>query len=487
MKTLTLTIAGILLAAVISAQALPFKYQAVLRNEAGEIIQNQNVSLRFSILSGESAENEMYSEIFDLSTNDFGQININIGEGLSVYGDYENVDWSNEYVWLRVELDENAGLNFEELGTSRLLAVPFANYAAKADYNKLDNLPQLFDGDYNSLTNIPESFNGDYYSLSNLPELFSGEYNDLSNRPALFNGDYSELTNTPELFSGDYNDLTNKPVLFDGTWTNLSGKPTFATVATSGSYNDLNSKPNLNLYATKDMGGQSITNLATPINNTDAATKEYVDALEAKLAALEDILIVNGTILKDYDGNIYRTVAIGTQIWMAENLRTTHYADGTPIPVYYSANNNSANDESYGILYRWSTAMNGAATSSANPSGVTGICPSGWHLPSDAEWKTLEAYLGMDVSQQNTNMAWRGTNQGTQLNPGGSTGFNADFAGIRYDFNQFVQFGTKASYWSSTTGTSNASYYRTLEDGNPQVWRNYILHTYYLSVRCVKD
>jgi uncharacterized protein (TIGR02145 family) len=533
MKTLTLTIAGILLAAVISAQALPFKYQAVLRNEGGEIIQNQNVSLRFSILSGESAENEMYGEIFDLSTNDFGQININIGEGLSVFGDYEDVDWNNEFVWLKVELDENAGLDFEELGTSRLLAVPFANYAAKADYNKLDNLPSLFDGDYNSLTSAPELFSGDYNELSNLPVLFNGDYSELTNAPELFSGNYDDLTNIPalfdgtwtslsgkpifqtvafsgsyhdleelpilfsgsyndlsnkpSLFSGNYNDLTNKPALFDGTWTSLTGKPTFATVATSGSYNDLSSKPNLTVYATKDMGGQNITNLGDPVNTNDAATKEYVDELEAKLEALEEMLVSYGTMVRDYDGNIYNTVKIGTQTWMAENLRTTHLADGTPIAEYYSANNNSANDESYGLLYDWTTTMNGSASSSSNPSGVTGICPTGWHVPSDSEWKTMEAFLGMDASQLSINMAWRGTDQGTQLKPGGSTGFNVNFAGIRYNFNQFSQFGTRSSYWTSTTGTTTAGLYRSFEVNNAQVWRNSMQYTYYLSVRCVKN
>jgi uncharacterized protein (TIGR02145 family) len=410
-------------------------------------------------------------------------------------------------------------MDFTEMGTSRLLAVPFANYAAKADYNKLDNLPELFDGNYNSLTNIPESFNGDYNSLSNLPELFSGNYNELSNLPVLFdgewnslngkpdfasvattgnyleltnlpvlfNGDYSELTNAPELFSGNYNDLTNKPVLFDGTWTSLSGKPTFATVATSGSYHDLGSRPDLSVYATKDMGGQNITNLGNPVNTSDAATKQYVDELEAKLAALEEMLVSYGTMVKDYDGNIYNTVKIGTQTWMAENLRTTHAADGTPIAVYYSANNNSANDESYGLLYSWATMMNGAATSSANPSGVIGICPSGWHVPSDSEWKTLETYLGMEAAQLNLTMAWRGTDQGTQLKPGGITGFNADFAGVRYNFNQFTQFDDSGTYWTSTQANTTTAYYRKVSITETGIYRNPLIKDYYASVRCVKD
>jgi uncharacterized protein (TIGR02145 family) len=580
MKTLALTIIALTVSVVLLAQGtMPFKYQAVLRTENGEIISDQDVTLRFSILSGESFDFLQYAETYDVTTNEYGMVALNIGEGMPAEGDFEDINWSEEFTWLKVEIDADGGMNFTEMGTSRLLAVPFANYAAKADYTKLDNLPELFDGNYNSLTNIPESFNGDYNSLSNLPELFDGNYNELTNLPALFdgewtsingkpdfasvaltgnyleltnlpvlfNGDYSELTNAPVLFSGDYSDLTNKPVLFDGTWTNLSGKPTFqtvaysgsyndledlpilfsgnyndlsnkpslfsgnynnltnkpvlfdgtwtsltgkpifATVATSGSYNDLSSKPNLTIFATKDMGGQNITNLAEPVVATDAATKEYVDELEAKLSALEEMLVSYGTMVKDYDGNIYNTVVIGTQTWMAENLRTTHTTDGTPIAVYYSANNNSANDESYGLLYSWATTMNGAASSSANPSGVAGICPTGWHVPSDSEWKTLETYLGMEAAQLNLTLTWRGTDQGTQLKPGGSTGFNADYAGIRYNINNFSQFDSYASYWTSTQSNTTTAYYRLLNIDETGIFRNPLIKDYYMSVRCVKD
>lgn len=566
MKTLALTIIAIAVSAVLLAQnAMPFKYQAVLRSETGDILADQNVSLRFSILTGEFFDNIQYSEIYDINTNEYGMVTLNIGEGYSVEGSFENISWNSEFIWLKVEIDQDAGLNFTEMGISRLLAVPFANYAAKADYNNLDNLPVLFDGSYNSLSNTPDIFDGDYNSLVNKPELFSGDYNDLNNAPALFDGewnsingkpdfsavatsgnyddlsnlpvlfggDYSELTNTPVmfsgsyedltnkpalfdgtwaslggkpifqtvaysgsyhdledlpvLFSGNYNDLTNKPVLFDGTWTSLSGKPDFATVATSGSYDDLSSKPDLNIYATKDMAGGNITNLATPLNDADAATKAYVDELEAKLEALEEMLVSYGTMVKDYDGNIYNTVKIGTQVWMAENLRTTHTSDGTPIALYYSANGNSANDESYGLLYNWSTVMNGAASSNASPSGVAGICPAGWHIPSDSEWKTMEAYLGMDATELNLTFAWRGTDQGTQLKPGGTTGFNATFAGIRYDFNNYVQFNNQSTYWTSTQYTATTSLLRQISTSESGIFRNQIIKGYFLGVRCIKD
>jgi len=95
----------------------------------------------------------------------------------------------------------------------------------------------------------------------------------------------------------------------------------------------------------------------------------------------------------DFDGNVYRTVRIGAQVWMAENLRGTHYGDGAPVPSFVY-NNDTANARVYGRLYRWQAAMNGAPSSAANPSGVQGACPRGWHVPSNAEWQQMFAHLG---------------------------------------------------------------------------------------------
>lgn len=105
----------------------------------------------------------------------------------------------------------------------------------------------------------------------------------------------------------------------------------------------------------------------------------------------------------DYDGNSYHTVEIGQQCWMKENLRTTHYADGTEIlpgttnsetiPYRYAPAGNNLNVPLYGYLYNWAAVMNGATSSNANPSGVQGICPPGWHVPSEAEWEQLLLYV----------------------------------------------------------------------------------------------
>lgn len=115
-------------------------------------------------------------------------------------------------------------------------------------------------------------------------------------------------------------------------------------------------------------------------------------------------------VVADYDGNLYQTVVIGDQCWMRENLRTTHYSDGTLIeegtitssttPYRYRGYvSESVHQEDpsifvrCGYLYNWPAVMHGENGSSANPSGVQGICPAGWHVPSSAEWHQLAVYV----------------------------------------------------------------------------------------------
>ena len=132
----------------------------------------------------------------------------------------------------------------------------------------------------------------------------------------------------------------------------------------------------------------------------------------------------------DIDGNVYPAVLIGEQVWMKRNLEVTHYADGTPIPLiedstewdalletskaYCWYDNDSSYRKSYGALYTWPAAMNGALSSDTNPSGVQGACPDGWHFPSDSEWKQLEIHLGMSQAEADKDQDLRGTDEGRQ-------------------------------------------------------------------------
>jgi hypothetical protein len=95
----------------------------------------------------------------------------------------------------------------------------------------------------------------------------------------------------------------------------------------------------------------------------------------------------------DYNGNNYATVQIGRQIWMAENLKSSHYSDGAPIEFLNYAND-AANAGVYGRIYTPAAARRNAASSTTNPSNVKGTAPNGWHIPSKAEWMELVTYLG---------------------------------------------------------------------------------------------
>ena len=134
-----------------------------------------------------------------------------------------------------------------------------------------------------------------------------------------------------------------------------------------------------------------------PINPTPGGDDDNTDTTAAFLST--------GTVIPnavtDYDGNHYDAVVIGNQVWMTKNLTTTHFADGEEIPLTsgysisdvsatlplrYVPNAGTADVAVYGYLYNWSAVMHGDFSSDYNPSGVQGICPDGWHVPSDAEW-----------------------------------------------------------------------------------------------------
>lgn len=216
------------------------------------------------------------------------------------------------------------------------------------------------------------------------------------------------------------------------------------------------------------------------------------------------------------DNNIYKTVVVGNQIWMAENLMTTHYSDGSPITLIESPSEWAAIDKStkaycyyfnskdigdvYGALYTWAAAMNSAAHSISNPSLVQGVCPDGWHLPSDAEWKQLEMHLGMTQSQANL-FNWRGTDQGGKLKKAGIThwthpntnatnesGFTALPGGYRSAANgTFTLEGYEAHYWSTTEHNSDYGRDRRLSYDQEKVRRGSPNKKVGLSVRCVRD
>ena len=206
----------------------------------------------------------------------------------------------------------------------------------------------------------------------------------------------------------------------------------------------------------------------------------------------------------DYrDGNQYKTIIIGNQVWMAENLRylpevVAPQTGSAGLPFYYVqtySGTNAAdakattNYKIYGVLYNWHAAMQGATGSTSNPSGVNGICPCGWHLPSDAEWDELIDFLGgkfMAGSRLKAIKYWRYPNTGAT----NESGFSALPGGYRGAYNVnpgFYGLGVYGYWWSATDNDNNTAQCRSLFYYSYEVAQSSKNKGEGYSVRCVRD
>jgi uncharacterized protein (TIGR02145 family) len=184
------------------------------------------------------------------------------------------------------------------------------------------------------------------------------------------------------------------------------------------------------------------------------------------------------TFTDSRNGQRYRIVTIGTQTWMAENLNFN--ASGS-----VCNDNIPANCNIYGRLYDWATAMAGAASSNTNPSGVRGVCPAGWHLPSDAEWTVLTNFAG-GVSTAGTRLKAKSGWSGINGNGTDNFGFSALPGGDRSTNGSFDNVGTYGYWWTATESGSNA-FNRDMGSSNENVDENSSTKALGFSVRCVQD
>jgi uncharacterized protein (TIGR02145 family) len=255
----------------------------------------------------------------------------------------------------------------------------------------------------------------------------------------------------------------------------------------------------------------SLTGL-TP--NTTYYVRAYATNSVGTAYGNQENFMTNPVNLTDIDGNIYNVERIGTQLWMKENLKTTHYADGTALvngmgvgdisgdyttKYWFIYVDNPANKDTYGLLYTWAAAMNGASSSDANPSKVQGVCPTGWHLPSDAEWKQLEMHLGMSQVEADRK-GWRGTDEGGKLKETGTTrwvspntgatnesGFSGLPGGYRYSAGPVFNIGYFGYWWSSCQSILTDAFYRDLNYNLTSIYRYDASKDWGFSVRCLRD
>jgi uncharacterized protein (TIGR02145 family) len=190
----------------------------------------------------------------------------------------------------------------------------------------------------------------------------------------------------------------------------------------------------------------------------------------------------------DKDGNVYKTVKIGKQEWMSENLNVEHYRNGDVIPqvqsekkwseletgawCYYE--NKTINGPSYGKLYNW-YAVN----------DPRGLAPEGWHVPSDSEWTKLTDYLGgaeIAGKKMKSTSGWYADGNGTN-----SSGFTAFPGGVRYYDGFYSLIGKLGYFWSASENGLNYAWYRFLNFDFSDVSRFNYYKDYGFSVRCVRD
>jgi len=188
---------------------------------------------------------------------------------------------------------------------------------------------------------------------------------------------------------------------------------------------------------------------------------------------------VGGTFTDSRDGKKYNTVKIDNQTWLAQNLN--YDVPNVSTDVCY--NNSADSCAKYGRLYNWATAMGGASSSNKVPSGVRGVCPVGWHLPSDDEWTQLTNYVGSNAGAKlKSTSGWYSNGNGTDAH-----GFSALPGGYGYSDGSFSHVGKDGLWWSATEDDADYAWFRVMYYDSEYVDRYKFVKTFLLSVRCVQD
>jgi uncharacterized protein (TIGR02145 family) len=260
----------------------------------------------------------------------------------------------------------------------------------------------------------------------------------------------------------------------------------------------------------KTNDGNGIGSFISHITGLLANTKYYVRAYATNDAGTgygeQVILKTYSGKISDVDGNVYYTVTINDRIWMAENLKTTKYANGSPIALlesqssWYAStdtamaycwyNNDINNRSTYGALYNWRGAMKGNPGIIINPADRQGACPDGWHVPDKTEWTELVNFLGGDTVAGGK-LKETGTKHWKDLNVGATneSGFTGLPGSHRSHYGIFENLGYSGYWWSSTEDpdASGMAYVRGLWGSVKHSNFNILAKRDAVSIRCIKN
>ena len=449
-------------------------YQAVIWDGSGNLVAEKMVSIKISILQGSVTGTSVFSETHRIQTNVNGLVSLMIGGGTNATGKIGDINWGAGSYFLKTETDPTGGGNYNIVGTTQLISVPYAMHS-----NTSSNLNTPTPGLPGQVLTV--AIDGNPIWVSTLPTVVTTNISNVTSNSAVSGGNIMSDGGSPVSARGIvWSTIPNPTVSLSTITNNGNGLGIF-----SSPLNGLVSKSTYyaRAYATNSVGtgyGNEISFTTSDITN------------------VMGIPCTGTPTVKDIDGNSYNTVQIGTQCWTKENLRVSKYRDGSIIPLDESGGttgnssaqiwsirsmgartvfgHNPANLALLGYLYNWYAI-----------SDPKGLCPSAWHVPSDAEWTTLTTFLGGESvaggkMKSISTTYWNLSN----VAPTNESGFSTLPGGYRVNDGSFNNINLNAFFWSATELDKNDAWHRYL-NYNDNVFVNYFNKSFGASVRCIKD
>ena len=449
-------------------------YQAVIWDGSGNLVAEKMVSIKISILQGSVTGTSVFSETHRIQTNVNGLVSLTIGGGTNATGKIADINWGAGIYFLKTESDPTGGGNYNIVGTTQLISVPYAMHS-----NTSNNLNTPTPGLPGQVLTVAKD--GNPIWVSTLPTVVTTNISNVTSNSAVSGGNVLSDGGSPVTARGIvWSTIPNPTVSLSTITKNGNGLGIF-----SSTLNGLVSKSTYyaRAYATNSVG----TGYGNEISFT---TSDITNVMGIPCAGTPTV--------KDIDGNSYNTVQIGTQCWTKENLRVSKYRDGSIIPLDESGGttgnssaqiwsirsmgartvfgHNPANLALLGYLYNWYAI-----------SDPKGLCPSAWHVPSDAEWTTLTTFLGGESvaggkMKSISTTYWNLSN----VAPTNESGFSTLPGGYRVNDGSFNNINLNAFFWSATELDKNDAWHRYL-NYNDNVFVNYFNKSFGASVRCIKD
>jgi uncharacterized protein (TIGR02145 family) len=494
-----------------------FNQQVVVRDTTGQVVANRSLRLRVSLeqMVGGAAVMR-YREMHQVTTNSNGLYTVEVGGGSVELGQMDSVRWDLGSVYLKTEVDPSGGQNYILSSNRELLSVPYALHAKTAEVPGLPGPagpqgiqgPQGPQGSFPSGTQQGEMSYWDGSSWVMVPPGARGQSLIFCDSVPTWGGCGAQVLTNPvtSIFSnrattgGVINSDGGSPVTARGVVYGNSQNPTLSDNLTTngagiGSFSS-------SLTSILPLTGYYVRAYATNSNGTTYGNQVTFSTSSTPFC---------GSTIADIDGNIYNTVQIGTQCWTQRNLNVTKYRNGDSIPnmedntqwsdTYITNiggsctyNNTVSSGSLWGRLYNWYAI-----------SDPRGLCPAGWHVPSDGEWTILVDHLGgsgiaggplKSTQSQPVPRGWGLSTGATNTSgfsglPGGWRSFDGGWSsesGNMWTSVGYVSATRLTGYWwSSTDGGSVDAWSRDLYFDSTSVGRQVKDQSHGFSVRCIRD